>query len=186
MIQKISLFLLSSIFFGSLVFFIFGPFIVDSSLTNFSLICGLIFGTVMTVLILFIQRYYLRKVGLKKSGISVVNSIKFEAAGNKEQIFELCLRSFATIKKCKVKQMNRDKGIITVEAGRTWLTWEDHIQFDIKEIEQNLCTVEATSRPALVTTLIDYGKNLDNIVKIFTYFKANTMIKVIQNGCNIT
>jgi len=67
-----------------------------------------------------------------------------------------------------------------------WRTWGDLIQFDIKEISDQKCNVIITSRPAMGTALIDFGKNLDNIIKLTNDLKVKTQINVKNNSCNIT
>lgn len=187
MIQKITLFLISSLFFSAVIILLaLGPYNNFTSVFNLALLFGFLSGLLFTLIILFIQWSYLREAGLKKTGISAINSIEFEAAGDKEEVFALCLESIRSVKKSEIGLLNKDKGIFTVNVGVNWRTWGELIQFDIKEISTHKCNVEITSRPAMGTQLIDFGKNLDNVIKITNDLKSKTQIKVLKNSCNIT
>ncbi|WP_054027694.1 hypothetical protein [Bacillus sp. FJAT-28004] len=186
--QKLALFLITSTFFSVLIALGGGasaPFSGFSSVIKASILYGVLCGILFTFIVLFYQWYYLRNMGLNKNGISVVNSIEFEAEGDKEEIFTICLESINCLKKCQIGQLNKGKGIFSVNIGINWRTWGDIIHFDIKGINENKCIVEVTSRPKMETTLIDFGKNLENIIKITNYLKSKTKIKVVQNGSNI-
>lgn len=185
--QKITLFLISSFVFSALI--ILGamrPFNNFSSVIKLGILLGLLSGLLFTLIILYIQWSYLREAGLTKTGISVINSIELEAAGDKEQVFALCLESIHNVKKSEIGLLNKDKGIFTVNVGVNWRTWGDLIQYDIKEISDQKSNVVITSRPNMGTALIDFGKNLDNIIKITNDLKSKTQIKVINNRCNIS
>jgi hypothetical protein len=185
--QKIMFFFISSLFFSVLIILgVMKPFNNFPLVINLGLLLGFLSGLLLTLIILYIQWSYLREAGLNKTGISVINSIEFEATGNKEEVFALCLGSIRSVKKSEIELLNKDKGIFTVNVGVNWRTWGDLIQFDIKEISDQKCNVIITSRPTMGTALIDFGKNLDNIIKLTNDLKVKTQIKVKNNSCNIT
>lgn len=162
------------------------PFNNFTSVINLGILFGFLSGLLFTLIVLYIQWSYLREAGFNKTGISVINSIEFEATGDKEEVFALCLESIRSVKKSEIGLLNKDKGIFTVNVGVNWRTWGDLIQFDIKEISVHKCNVVITSRPTMGTALIDFGKNLDNIIKITNDLKSKTQIKVVNDSCNIT
>lgn len=160
--------------------FVFGIYFLILSGLDF-LLLGVILGIFTTVILLLIQWLYLKKVGLSMIEIKVINSIVFEATGSKEQVLELCLESIKEIKKCSVGLLNKEKGIFTVNVGADMRTWGDEIHFEIKDIGNNQCKVEVTSRPKIRTTLIDYGKNKENIMKIQNHLRSKIDIKNLQH-----
>ncbi len=185
--EKIALFLISLltsfILFStlSILMLTLRPFSDLTAVFRISIPFGFLCGSLFTVIVFSIQWFYLRKAGLKKNGISVVNSIEIEVEGDKEDIFALCLRSISNIKKCDIGQLNKDKGTFTVNVRTNWRTWGDVIQFEIKQNNINICLVKITSRPKMGTTLIDFGKNLENIIKITNFLKSKIEMKVIGN-----
>jgi hypothetical protein len=90
-----------------------------------------------------------------------------------ERVFDLCVESLRLIPKCKIEEENRFQGIINAHAGMTWKTWGDRISFRISKIDGSKTEVEVSSRPIVKTTLVDYGKNLENIERITTFLKEH-------------
>lgn len=145
------------------------------------LLVGVIVGIFSTLILLLIQWLYLKKAGLSTSGIKVIHTIVFEVTGSKEQVFEICLESINDIKKSSIGLLNKKKGVFTVNVGASIRTWGDEIHFEIKDIGNNQCKVEVTSRPALRTTVIDYGKNKENIMKIQNHLSSKIEIKNLHH-----
>jgi hypothetical protein len=83
-----------------------------------------------------------------------------------DKTVDLCIESLRLIKKCKIQKEDRSQGKIVARAGMTWRTWGDVISFDFLKIGNDRIQVEVSSRPAVRTTLVDYGKNLENVERI--------------------
>ncbi|MBC8413218.1 MAG: hypothetical protein ISR96_08210 [Nitrospira sp.] len=62
--------------------------------------------------------------------------------------------------------MDRLNGEIIIKTGINWKTWGDTICFKLSSAGPNRTTVIVTSRPTIKTTIVDFGKNLENIIKI--------------------
>ena len=91
-----------------------------------------------------------------------------------DKAFNLCIESLSLIKKCKIQKENRSQGKIIAKAGMTWKTWGDVISFDMRKIDNNRTQVTVSSRPIVRTTLVDCGKNLENVEKIIRFLKGHT------------
>ncbi|NMO97714.1 hypothetical protein [Paenibacillus lemnae] len=185
--QKIIFFLVSSLVFSALI--ILGALRLFNNYETVIILgmsIGFLFGLLITLIMIYIHSSYLRKAGLNKTGLSVVNSIEIEATGNKEEVIALCIETIRSVKKSELGLVNKNKGLLTVNVGVNWRTWGDSIQFEVKAITDHKCNVVITSRPTLRTTLIDLGKNLDNVIKITNDLKSKAQIKVLNNNCNIT
>lgn len=89
------------------------------------------------------------------------------------EVFDLCLESIKLIKSGKIKNKNRSEGIINAKVGLNWKTWGDKISFKLTNIGINRTRVEFSSKPVVPTTLVDYGKNLENIEIINNFLKGN-------------
>lgn len=89
-----------------------------------------------------------------------------------DKAYDLCIESISLIKKCRIKNEDRSQGKIEAKAGMTWKTWGDVISFDVRKIDIDKIQVEASSRPAVRMTLVDYGKNLDNVETLIEYLKT--------------
>ncbi|AWB43642.1 hypothetical protein DCC85_04990 [Paenibacillus sp. CAA11] len=167
--QKIIIFLITSITYGMLMAMLKGE--TGDRFPTYLLIYGIPFGLIMTLGTGWIQHRNLKKTGNRGQEVKVKNVIQMRVEGSREEIFELCLRSLGEIKRTKVKSTSPDEGIIQASAGISWLTWGDVIEFQIKSAGEEHYFVQVLSRPAVSTTLIDYGKNLDNVQRILRYFK---------------
>jgi CRISPR-associated protein Csm1 len=84
----------------------------------------------------------------------------------------LCLKSLEKIKKCEIKEAEQSKGIITAHSGTTWKTWGEIINFEIINNEDSKKTcIKISSSPLVSTTLVDFGKNYENVKKISDFLK---------------
>ncbi len=86
-----------------------------------------------------------------------------------DQAFDLCLSSVRAVRKGKIRGKDRPLGRIDLKAGMTWKTWGEVISFDLRRMDENRTRVEVSSGPALRTTLVDYGKNLENVERIMGF-----------------
>lgn len=174
--QKIKLFLSLSVLFGCFM----GVLLHD---VIHGVIQGISFGLILTVILSIYQRINIKKLGLPKGEAKVDTSVELEIEGTKREIFEICEYSVKNIVNCKIKESNFQEGIIKVRAGMTWLTWGDVMLFKLEQVQDNKFRILVRSRPLIKTTIIDFGKNQDNINRIIKYIKAmNKDVKVIQDG----
>ncbi len=54
----------------------------------------------------------------------------------------------------------------------SWKSWGEIIAFDIHKTN-DVIQVEISSRSVVHTTLVDYGKNLENVEKIVSFLKEH-------------
>ncbi len=88
-----------------------------------------------------------------------------------DQVFNLCINSLRLIKNCKIKEADQLSGRIIAKAGLNWKTWSDTIIFIIHRTEEGATHVELSSRPTARTTIVDFGKNLENVETIITFLR---------------
>ncbi len=86
-----------------------------------------------------------------------------------DQAFDLCIASLNAVKRGRIRREDRPLGRIDVKASMTWKTWGDVISFVLRRTDENRTRVEVSSGPALRTTLVDYGKNLENVERIMRF-----------------
>lgn len=86
----------------------------------------------------------------------------------KDQLIE---RLEQAIKKSKfvVKSVDKSKGIILAKAKLNWLSWTENIRVEIKDDSE----VEVTSICAFPLQIYDWGKNKDNVNKIYRNLQNN-------------
>jgi hypothetical protein len=91
-----------------------------------------------------------------------------------DKAFDLCIESLGLIKKCKIHNEDRSQGKIVAKAGMTWKTWGDVISFEVRRIGNDAIQVAVSSRPSVRTTLVDYGKNLENVETLVGFLNAHS------------
>ncbi len=104
-------------------------------------------------------------------GVHHVRNIELQVSYDK--VFDLCIESLNSVKRCKINKENRPQGKIDARAGMTWKTWGDVVSFDVRKIDSDRTQIEVSSRPVVRTTLVDYGKNLENVEKIIKFIKEH-------------
>jgi len=140
---------------------------------------GLFVGGFMSLMLGFMHRRSVKRISSETSeealGVHHVRKVKLQLTYDK--VFDLCMASLSLIKKCKIQNEDRSQGKIVAKVGMTWKTWGDVISFEVREIDNDGVQVEVSSRPSVRTTLVDYGKNLENVKTLVGYINANSESK---------
>ena len=134
-----------------------------------------LFGGFVSLIFAFLHSWTVKRMpsGNTEESIGVHHVRNIELNLPYDMAFNLCLESLSLIKNCKVQNEDRAQGKILGKAGMTWKTFGDIISFEVSKNANNGIKVEVSSRPAVRTTLIDYGKNLENVDKIIGFFNTH-------------
>ncbi len=140
------------------------------------LFAGLIFGTLMFIIFGFLHSRSVKKIisGKSEKAMGVHHVRNIEAQLPYDKLFDLCVISLGLVKKCRIREENRSQGRIVAKAGINWKTWGDTISFDINRMNDGYTDVKVSSRPTARTTLVDYGKNLENVETIVSFLKKQS------------
>lgn len=139
---------------------------------------GFSFGVAMALILGYIQKRSLKKqsdtittdaTGVKPSQILQLRS-PFENA------FDVCQDSIKTLQRGKVQSMDRQKGEIKAKAGITWKSYGEIVEFNLRQLDDDHVEVKISSKPALPTTLVDYGKNQANVETLVDYIKRHAQV----------
>ncbi|HDH05347.1 MAG TPA: hypothetical protein ENH01_06495 [Nitrospirae bacterium] len=137
------------------------------------LVSGLVSGLVMFLIIGLLHIHAVKKIAPELSeesyGIHHVRDIKLQYPY--DRAFNLCIESLGRIKNCKIRMQDRTAGQIIAKTSINWKTWGDTISLEIKRIDDTQTHVKTSSRPSMSTTIVDYGKNLENVEKILSFLK---------------
>lgn len=139
------------------------------------LIAGTVFGFLMFFILGFLHSRAVKKISDGKfrdeSGVNHARSIELNLPY--DCVFDLCIRSLDVITNCKVLEEDRINGIIIAKAGINWKTWSDTVSFHINKIDNNHTNVNVSSRPTARTTIVDFGKNLNNVESIVSFINTS-------------
>ncbi|MEB1808867.1 MAG: hypothetical protein LPK26_16525 [Bacillaceae bacterium] len=159
------IFLATSITFGLTMF-------INDSDVSTSITSGLAFGIFMTVILGAMNYLLVKRVGGKAES-SVKQETEIELYLPYKDSFELCKNSLSSINGTKITHEDVEKGIIQAKTGVNIQTWGDKLEFHIQKVDEEVSKVWVQSRPIVPTTLIDYGKNLNNIKRITNHLEEN-------------
>lgn len=139
-------------------------------------VTGTFFGGLMSLTLGLLHSWSIKRmssgISEKTEGVHHVRNVELRLPYDKA--YDLCIESISMIKKCRIKNEDRSQGKIDAKAGMTWKTWGDVISFDVRKINNDRIHVEISSRPAVRTTLIDYGKNLENVETLVEYMNTHS------------
>ena len=144
-------------------------------------ISGITFGLVMAFTYPTIEKVILKKSGYVEGQTKVVHSASWEVKLPINEAFNLCVESLRTLPKATIQTSDIITGTVTARTSITWKSWGEIIAFAISE-SGGSCKIELTSRPRLKTTLVDYGKNLQNIDTIINFLQGKVDMKVTTRG----
>jgi len=132
---------------------------------------GLALGLFLTAVVGFLHRRCVRKIAgdaaAQHMGVHAIRDIELPMSF--EQAFALCIESLECINRCTVIEQDRPQGRITARTGINWKTWGDTISFRLSSLNGRGTRVNISSRPTARTTLVDFGKNLENVNKIVSF-----------------
>lgn len=87
------------------------------------------------------------------------------------RVFELCNSSVWTINAKIISENNKNAGFLKAKTPLTFWSWGEIIEIKVSAIDEKTSQVLVTSSPSVKTTLVDYGKNTENVEKICWYLK---------------
>ena len=156
--------LLIGITYGIIMFVFDLVFGIDFGLVK-SVYRAIIFGVSMSLIFVFIQYYSLKKNGVTKftsDNFKVKQSRILKSKLTKQEIIDKLENDTRfTIIKFREKE-NR----IYLKTKMSFKTWGEKITITVRPLENEYNEYKITSRPALSTTLADFGKNFQNVNRI--------------------
>ncbi|MBI5099514.1 MAG: hypothetical protein HZB30_09790 [Nitrospirae bacterium] len=175
--RNLKIFLANGIPFGIFTAILFSSLYGIKVGLSSGLISGLIFGFLMFIILGFLHSRAVEKIAGEKSeesmGTYQERNIKLQLPY--DRTFDLCIKSLNLISRCRVQEEDRSQGKIIARSFINWKTWGDTISFDIAGISNENTAVKVSSRPTSWSTLVDYGKNLENVNTIVSFLeKGNT------------
>jgi len=128
------------------------------------------FGITMSLILVSFHRYRLKKNGVQELtnqnlGVSQMKNLKSEL--NTSELIEK-LKTDPIIGKMKMQEI--ENGIV-LKTGMTWKSWGEEIRIILQTKGESDFDYQISSSPKLKTTIVDYGKNLENVTRIENVIK---------------
>jgi hypothetical protein len=144
------------------------------------LMSGVIFGFVMFIILGFLHSRAVEKIAgdISEGSMATCQVRNTELRLPYDKTFDLCIKSLSLISRCRVHEEGRSQGRIMARSSINWKTWGDTISFEITRISDEKTAVKVSSRPTAKSTIVDYGKNLENVQTIISFLEKSKF------GCN--
>lgn len=180
--KYIRIFFLSALFFGvwmGIVYsFQFGNTYI--ALTS-AAVAGIVFGLIMAAFSYFSDQR-LQKKGIDTSNTSPRQSRKISVYGTTSEIMSVCERAILSTNRAAIKQKDLIAGNITAKTKMSWKSFGENIKISTQNLADNKTLIEIKSSPFIPTTMIDYGKGLENVETIVSYIKSELNGEVSVNS----
>ncbi|MBI5665644.1 MAG: hypothetical protein HZC49_11260 [Nitrospirae bacterium] len=171
--RNLKIFLANGVPFGAFMGTLFSNRYGISTGIQGGLMSGLVFGFLMFIILGFLHSRAVRKISGSSTGESMstfqVRTIKLRLPF--EKAFDLCIKSIGMIRRCRVLEQDRSHGKIIAKSSVNWKTWGDTISFDIVGTSDEVTDIKVSSRPTSWSTIVDYGKNLENVESIVSFLR---------------
>ena len=77
--------------------------------------------------------------------------------------FTACRDAVLRIDGAAVRGMSREEGTLRARVPASWRAWGETVDIEVILLDEYATYVRVRSRPILSTTMLDYGKNRDNV-----------------------
>ncbi|WP_022668157.1 hypothetical protein [Desulfospira joergensenii] len=128
------------------------------------------FGLIVSLITCTIHFITKRKANLDGASEKAAFSKEIDLPMTPDRAFDLVLEGLNRVKKCETTLEDRGTGRIEAEAGQTWKSWGEAITADVTATEPGRTQVKLSSRSQVRTTLVDFGKNQENVRAILSVF----------------
>ncbi|MBN1284982.1 MAG: hypothetical protein JXB47_06270 [Anaerolineae bacterium] len=124
---------------------------------------GIMFGVFMALLLGTLHIYRVKSIDPDAS-FDVHQTQVISVEMPYDAVFELCRSAVQSIERCTILGANLRFGSITAKIGMSWWSFGEEILVEVRRGEADSKTwVSVSSKPALPTTVADYGRNLQNV-----------------------
>lgn len=129
-------------------------------------IFSFVFGVLGGVVLVFVHSRYVEGIAHNASeeDFRVRQRCRIALLLPYDRVFDLC-KEFLNVAGGKIINEDRIAGKIEAKTKFTWRTWGNVITFDVQKICSRITEVEVRSQPVLLTTIIDFGENIDTVKK---------------------
>ena len=141
-------------------------------------IAGFMFGLFLSSLCIGTHYLATRNSKYSKLNDNKVHQIReLELPCRYTDSFELCLNSLNLFNNIQILSKKVDSGYIQAKTQAGWKSFGEYIEFNIDKINESSTKIKIQSKPIVSTTLVDYGKNLENVESLLEYIYQNKYIE---------
>ena len=141
------------------------------------IVSGLLYGFMMTLFAGIYHKKSIKRKGfdLSEDMLRVHQNRNLSLSLPYETAFNDCIRALESLERSNVKTADSSTGKIEATVGWSWKSWGEKIAIDISKSKENQTEIAISSRPALRTTIVDYGKNFENVENISIFLRQREL-----------
>jgi hypothetical protein len=128
---------------------------------------GIIFGGAMAGVTYFSDKK-MNKRGFENSSTSVNHTLSLEILLPIKSVESVIQEAILSIPKAKIKSTSNK--VFEAKTGMTWKSFGEDILITLEEKDSSIIA-KINSKSSIKTTILDYGKNLENVQVISSYIK---------------
>jgi len=129
---------------------------------------GALFGIPMALILGVAHYFMVKRVAQDKPfDLSPIQKRTFVSKSDSRSILENCVLALQKFP-ARIVENNSLQNYITACTSTSWKSWGDDIRIDVVPIDETNTQIKIICRPALKTTLVDYGKNYENAEKLMS------------------
>jgi hypothetical protein len=143
--------------------------VISGSLPEAKDILGsVVFGLVLAFVFTELQAYFAsngKTVGFQPHSLSPKQQVKIAVRGEVAKILHQ-VKEGLTQKKWELVAEDTQRGELEFRTGVSWKSWGEVVYVQAMQKEDNEVDIDICSLPSWRTTMVDYGKNQENIREV--------------------
>lgn len=114
----------------------------------------------------------LRQKGIEPNNLGVNQIEQLNIAVSSDEAYRQCHVALQNLRRAKIKIADPLDKRLSATIGMSWESFGEKIRIQVTDISPTKVSVEIHSQPLLWTTIIDYGKNQENVHFIASQLRA--------------
>lgn len=137
----------------------------------FGIICGLFTGFFTTMMVHYKHNKVIKRLGyeISEKTYNSVQARQIDLNVPYNKAYDFCLKFIHLLKKGRIKNEDRKKGIINVRIGIKLQRNPCVIIFKLEKIDNNKTHIEIISKPFIPTWIFDVGDSLEYVTLILNF-----------------
>jgi hypothetical protein len=143
---------------------------------------GIFFGAFMSMVCVtaHLLAIVLRRYPVSAETLGVAHARQIKITMPYSDTYNACLSSIRAIRGGHIVLADRDRGYIKARIPVNLLSFGEEIQLNIHDDDDGASQVDIYGHPVIRWTLLDYGKNLENVEKICGFLHGRNKVPTSQ------
>jgi len=132
---------------------------------SIAIIVGFLAGFFLTLFVSIVDYFSTKKYKKIKESANVRNEKSIIVNLDYNEAFETSKKALTSIGG-RIINEDRENGVITARTGLSWKSFGENVKIEITKLSNQQTQVKVSSVPMIRATILDYGKNYENVCGI--------------------